>query len=208
MKEYKGSPALDAGLLAAAQAVEHYGISRYGTLIAWAEELGLEDAVSLLQETLRGREDDGRNADRYRQDRRQSAGRGRLTLQMPRSGGAFFSGPMTPCIHGRGLPEHNRRGPLGRINPQFSPLSPSFFSRATASPSQVSALSGASAVLREICLRTTAHGIRRRASCSRKSSSLGPRCVPSTSEAPVDGSANRGLRAPTAQGVTLIWGRI
>src|SRR3954452_18210218 len=52
MKEYKGSPALDAGLLAAAQTVEHYEISRYGTLIAWAEELGLEDAVSLLQETL------------------------------------------------------------------------------------------------------------------------------------------------------------
>ena len=52
MKDYKASPALDAGLLAAAQAVEHYEISRYGTLIAWAEELGLEDAVSLLQETL------------------------------------------------------------------------------------------------------------------------------------------------------------
>jgi ferritin-like metal-binding protein YciE len=52
MQEYKGSPALDAGLLAAAQAVEHYEISRYGTLIAWAEELGLEDAVALLQETL------------------------------------------------------------------------------------------------------------------------------------------------------------
>src|SRR3954469_19920719 len=52
MKEYKGSPALDAGLLAAAQTVEHYEISRYGTLIAWAEELGLEDAVSLLQQTL------------------------------------------------------------------------------------------------------------------------------------------------------------
>ena len=52
MQEYKGSPALDAGLLAAAQAVEHYEISRYGTLIAWAEELGLEDAVSLLEETL------------------------------------------------------------------------------------------------------------------------------------------------------------
>jgi ferritin-like metal-binding protein YciE len=52
MKEYKGSPALDAGLLAAAQAVEHYEISRYGTLIAWAEELGLDDAVTLLQETL------------------------------------------------------------------------------------------------------------------------------------------------------------
>jgi ferritin-like metal-binding protein YciE len=52
MQEYKGSPALDAGLLAAAQAVEHYEISRYGTLIAWAGELGLEDAVPLLQETL------------------------------------------------------------------------------------------------------------------------------------------------------------
>ena len=52
IQEYKGSPALDAGLLAAAQAVEHYEISRYGTLIAWAEELGLEDAVALLQDTL------------------------------------------------------------------------------------------------------------------------------------------------------------
>jgi ferritin-like metal-binding protein YciE len=52
MADYKGSPALDAGLLAAAQAVEHYEISRYGTLIAWAEELGLDDAIELLEETL------------------------------------------------------------------------------------------------------------------------------------------------------------
>ena len=52
MQEYKGSPALDAGLLAAAQAVEHYEISRYGTLKAWAEKLGLEEAVGLLEETL------------------------------------------------------------------------------------------------------------------------------------------------------------
>lgn len=52
MKEYKGSPALDAGLLAAAQAVEHYEISRYGTLKTWANELGLSDAVRLLNETL------------------------------------------------------------------------------------------------------------------------------------------------------------
>ena len=37
MQEYKGSPALDAGLLAAAQAVEHYEISRYGTLRTWAK---------------------------------------------------------------------------------------------------------------------------------------------------------------------------
>jgi len=39
-------------LLAGAQAVEHYEISRYGTLIAWAEQLGLKEAVELLQETL------------------------------------------------------------------------------------------------------------------------------------------------------------
>jgi ferritin-like metal-binding protein YciE len=52
-KEYKGSPALDAGLLAAAQAVEHYEISRYGTLKAWAEELGLGQAVQLLDATLK-----------------------------------------------------------------------------------------------------------------------------------------------------------
>jgi ferritin-like metal-binding protein YciE len=52
MKEYKGQAALDAGLLAAAQAVEHYEISRYGTLKTWAQELGLEQAVKLLDETL------------------------------------------------------------------------------------------------------------------------------------------------------------
>jgi ferritin-like metal-binding protein YciE len=53
IKEYKGMPALDAGLLAAAQAVEHYEISRYGTLRTWAEELGLRDAARLLKETLK-----------------------------------------------------------------------------------------------------------------------------------------------------------
>ena len=52
MKEYKGQAALDAGLLAAAQAVEHYEISRYGTLKTWAQELGLDAAVKLLDETL------------------------------------------------------------------------------------------------------------------------------------------------------------
>ncbi len=52
MKEFKGSPALDAGLVSAAQAVEHYEIARYGTLKRWAEMMGLEDAVQLLEETL------------------------------------------------------------------------------------------------------------------------------------------------------------
>lgn len=52
MEEYKGSEALDAGLLAAAQAVEHYEISRYGTLKQWALQLGMKDAARLLDETL------------------------------------------------------------------------------------------------------------------------------------------------------------
>jgi ferritin-like metal-binding protein YciE len=52
IKEYKGSPALDAGLVSAAQAVEHYEIARYGTLRTWAEELGLNQAMKLLQQTL------------------------------------------------------------------------------------------------------------------------------------------------------------
>jgi ferritin-like metal-binding protein YciE len=52
MKEFKGAPALDAGLLAAAQAVEHYEIARYGTLKTWAAELGHEQAVKLLEQTL------------------------------------------------------------------------------------------------------------------------------------------------------------
>jgi ferritin-like metal-binding protein YciE len=52
MEEYKGTEALDAGMLAAAQAVEHYEISRYGTLKQWAQQLGMKDAVQLLDETL------------------------------------------------------------------------------------------------------------------------------------------------------------
>ena len=52
IEEYEGEPALDAGLLAAAQAVEHYEISRYGTLKTWASKLNLKDAVKLLDQTL------------------------------------------------------------------------------------------------------------------------------------------------------------
>jgi ferritin-like metal-binding protein YciE len=52
MNDYKGAPALDAGLLAAAQAVEHYEISRYGTLKSWADKLGMKDAITLLDQTL------------------------------------------------------------------------------------------------------------------------------------------------------------
>ncbi|HEX8664801.1 MAG TPA: ferritin-like domain-containing protein [Beijerinckiaceae bacterium] len=52
MEDFAESDALDAGLIAAGQAVEHYEISRYGTLRAWAQELGLEDAAGLLEQTL------------------------------------------------------------------------------------------------------------------------------------------------------------
>ena len=52
MEEFEDSEALDAGLLSGAQAVEHYEISRYGTLIAWAEQLGMPEAATLLTQTL------------------------------------------------------------------------------------------------------------------------------------------------------------
>jgi ferritin-like metal-binding protein YciE len=52
MDDFADSEALDAGLVAAAQSVEHYEISRYGTLKTWARELGMDDAVDLLEEIL------------------------------------------------------------------------------------------------------------------------------------------------------------
>lgn len=48
----EAGPVRDAGLIACGQAVEHYEMARYGTLAAWAETLGMEDAYNLLQETL------------------------------------------------------------------------------------------------------------------------------------------------------------
>ena len=53
MEEFKDTPALDAGLISSAQAVEHYEMTRYGTLKRWAETLGLQDAVKLLDATLK-----------------------------------------------------------------------------------------------------------------------------------------------------------
>jgi ferritin-like metal-binding protein YciE len=53
IEEFKGTPALDAGLISSAQAVEHYEITRYGTLKAWAEKLGKTDAAKLLDATLK-----------------------------------------------------------------------------------------------------------------------------------------------------------
>ena len=53
------SSVLDAAIVAAAQAVEHYEISRYGTLIAWAQQIGRADCAAILQETL----EEEKNAD-------------------------------------------------------------------------------------------------------------------------------------------------
>jgi ferritin-like metal-binding protein YciE len=52
LQEFRDGEALDAGLIAAAQAVEHYEITRYGTLLAWAKQLGLAEAEGFIQETL------------------------------------------------------------------------------------------------------------------------------------------------------------
>lgn len=52
MEDYADSPALDAGLVASAQAVEHYEMARYGTLQAWALQLGMKEAAELLGATL------------------------------------------------------------------------------------------------------------------------------------------------------------
>ena len=52
MEEFKDSDALDAGLISSAQAIEHYEISRYGTLRTWAQQLGMDDAANLFEETL------------------------------------------------------------------------------------------------------------------------------------------------------------
>ena len=57
MARYEAGPVLDAALLAAAQAVEHYEIARYGALREWARELNLREAVRLFQNTLREEED-------------------------------------------------------------------------------------------------------------------------------------------------------
>ena len=52
LEAFGGTDAVDAGLVATAQAVEHYEMARYGTMVAWAEKLGMADALALLNATL------------------------------------------------------------------------------------------------------------------------------------------------------------
>ena len=60
MEEIENNQVLDAGMISSAQAVEHYEICRYGTLIEWASDLGKSDAIKLLQQNL----DEEKNADK------------------------------------------------------------------------------------------------------------------------------------------------
>ena len=60
MEEIENNQVLDAGMISSAQAVEHYEICRYGTLIEWAKDLGKSDAIKLLQQNL----DEEKNADK------------------------------------------------------------------------------------------------------------------------------------------------
>jgi len=57
MQEAEDETVRDAGMLAAAQSVEHYEMSRYGTLAAWAKKLGMNDAAKLLETTLQEEKD-------------------------------------------------------------------------------------------------------------------------------------------------------
>ena len=58
--EVEDKSVLDAAIVANAQAVEHYEIARYGTLIAWSHQMGRDDAAAILQKTL----DEEKSADR------------------------------------------------------------------------------------------------------------------------------------------------
>jgi ferritin-like metal-binding protein YciE len=53
MSEAESGATRDAGMIGAAQAVEHYEITRYGTMITWARQLGMKDAIRLLEQNLK-----------------------------------------------------------------------------------------------------------------------------------------------------------
>lgn len=76
MKAFKGTPALDAGLISSAQAVEHYEITRYGTLRRWADMLGRRNAASLLERTLKEEAQTDELLDAIAEEANRSAGPG------------------------------------------------------------------------------------------------------------------------------------
>jgi Domain of unknown function (DUF892) len=93
MDESKGSAALDLGLLAAAQAVEHYEIARYGTLKAWAEKISMPEAAKLIDETLTKK--DRRHVEQARGPCHQCGSGMRRGCAAPRSASCPSSPPRT-----------------------------------------------------------------------------------------------------------------
>ena len=79
IEEFGESPAIDTGLVAAGEAVEHYKMARYGALAGWATQLGMPEATKLLNENLargneRGKAADANRKEQGRQDRRHEGG--------------------------------------------------------------------------------------------------------------------------------------
>jgi hypothetical protein len=110
MEEYADTPALDAGLLAAAQAVEHYEISRYGTLKAWALKLNNPQAAKLLDQTLA---EEKKTDDSLTKPRRPSTTRPRPETRHPGGGADVFKTGAAgfackPTDHHLGPHEQNR----------------------------------------------------------------------------------------------------
>ena len=107
IESFKGTAALDAGLISSAQAVEHYEITRYGTLKRWAEVLGMDDAAKLLDATLQRRDDDRQGADRPGGRLGQRDGQGSLTKpaasRHPRGGRLSISIHDKEIIMGGGI---------------------------------------------------------------------------------------------------------
>ena len=116
MEDIEDPEVLDAGMIGSAQAVEHYEITRYGTLIAWAKQLGRDEAIELLEAEPRGGEARRSAADRDRRVHGQPEGR-RVKLNVAtrsRPGGACASpgrGKQLDRCHGGVL---HRRPPCDR----------------------------------------------------------------------------------------------
>lgn len=69
MSEIKDGDTRDAAMIAAAQAVEHYEIARYGTLVAWAGQLGMKEAQNILRDTLAEEKDTDAKLNRMAEDK-------------------------------------------------------------------------------------------------------------------------------------------
>lgn len=110
MKEFRGTQALDAGLISSAQAVEHYEITRYGTLCRWAEMLGKRNAAALLERTLKEESQTDELLDQIAEDANRMAGGRKTGTKAGRKAGARKAGS------GRGAGRSGNGGTAGSAN--------------------------------------------------------------------------------------------